>query len=93
MLNKLTNVTTKPVDKEALEFDEDKYLEDIREYIPNESADIDYKTYLDNMIPKTRVLFNLVKKHINGTLSMNAVLSYMEHFVIRGIYHLCSTKK
>lgn len=82
MLNKLTNVTTKPVDKEQLEFDEDKYLEDIREYIPNESADIDYKTYLDNMIPKTRVLFNLVKKHINGTLSMNAVLSYMEPFLV-----------
>ena len=82
MLNKLTNVTTKPVDKEPLEFDEDKYLEDIREYLPNESSDIDYKTYLENMIPKTRVLFNLIKKHINGTLSMNAVLSYMEPFLI-----------
>ena len=82
MLNKLTSVTTKPVDKEPLEFDQDKYLEDIREYLPNESSDIDYKTYLENMIPKTRVLFNLVKKHINGTLSMNAVLSYMEPFLV-----------
>ena len=82
MLNKLTTVTTKPVDKDPLEFDQDKYLQDIREYLPNESSDIDYKTYLENMVPKTRVLFNLVKKHINGTLSMNAVLSYMEPFLV-----------
>ena len=32
ILNKLTSVTTKPVGLEPLEFDEDKYLEDIREY-------------------------------------------------------------
>lgn len=82
MLNKLTSVTTKPVDKEPLEFDENKYLEDIREYLPNESSDLEYNAYLENMIPKTRVLFNLIKKHINGTLSINAVLSYMEPFLV-----------
>lgn len=82
ILNKLTSVTTKPVGSEPLEFDKDKYLEDIREYLPNESLDLEYKTYLENMIPKTRVLFNLVKKHIHGTLSMNAVISYMEPFLV-----------
>lgn len=82
ILNKMTSVTTKPVGSEPIDFDEDKYLEDIREYLPNESSELEYKTYLENMIPKTRVLFNLIKKHIHGTLSMNAVLSYMEPFLV-----------
>ena len=82
MLNKLSNVTVRPVDKEPIDFDSTKYLEDIREYLPNESADLDYTTYLENIVPKTRVLFNLVKKNINGTLSMNAVLSYLEPFLV-----------
>ena len=82
MLNKLTSVTIKPVSSEPLVFSEDNYLQDIQEYLPNESSDLEYKTYLENMIPKTRVLFNLIKKHIHGTLTMNAVLSYMEPFLV-----------
>uniref|UniRef100_A0A6C0LI81 Uncharacterized protein n=1 Tax=viral metagenome TaxID=1070528 RepID=A0A6C0LI81_9ZZZZ len=82
MLNKLTSVTVKSVGKEPVEFDENKYLEDVREYLPNEYSETDYKTYLENIIPKTRVLFNLIKKHITGTLSINAVLSYLEPFLV-----------
>ena len=41
-----------------------------------------YSNFLDNMIPKTRVLFELVKKYIkNGTSYIN-VIEYLEPFMI-----------
>ena len=41
-----------------------------------------YKNFLKIIIPKIRVLFNLVKKYIKGKLSIVDVVSYLEPFVI-----------
>ena len=38
--------------------------------------------YLEKIIPKTVVLFKLVKKYIIGKLSLNAVVGYLEPFLI-----------
>ena len=81
-LNKLTNVTVQPITADPVEFDETTYLQDIREYLPNEDSDITYEDYLKKIVPKTRVLFALVNKHIKGKLTMHAVLTYLEPFLV-----------
>lgn len=59
----------------------DAYLNRIREYIPNEDKD-SYLEYLNKIIPKTRILFEIVNKHMKGHLSIPAVLDYLEPFMI-----------
>ena len=61
-----------------------QYLLDLSEYekpegLPN--LDI-YKIFLRTIIPKIRILFNLVKKYIKGRLSMVDVVNYLEPFMI-----------
>ena len=41
-----------------------------------------YDNYLQNLIPKTRVIFEKIKKYINGKQSIYNVLSYLEPFLI-----------
>ena len=41
-----------------------------------------YKRYLNAFIPKTRVLFELMKKYIKGKLSITKVVEYLEPFLI-----------
>ena len=70
-----------------LEYKDDLFVNDIKEYILDESlldAPDKYKRYLKTVIPKTRVLFNIMKPYINGKLSVHEVLSYLEPFMI---YH------
>lgn len=85
-LNQNTPVNQYVVDDLNVEliFDEKTYLEDIKEYILNESIeDSDkYKKYLNAIIPKTRVLFELIKKRINGKLSLYSVVKFLEPFLI-----------
>ena len=44
--------------------------------------DENYNKFVRNIIPKTRVLFNLMKKYITGKLSIVEVVSYLEPFLI-----------
>jgi len=41
-----------------------------------------YKKFLTTIIPKIKVLFSLVKKYINGKLSIMEIISYLEPFLI-----------
>ena len=41
-----------------------------------------YKEFLQKMVPKTRILFNLIKKYINGKLSIYDVVGYFEPFLV-----------
>lgn len=41
-----------------------------------------YEKYLNLMIPQSKILFNLVKKYIDGRMSVMDVISYMEPFLI-----------
>jgi len=60
------------------------FLSDYKEFILDESISVPdkYKKYLENIVPKTRVLFDLVKPYISGKLSIYNVLSYLEPFMI-----------
>lgn len=84
LLQDNTPITTINVDNEdkPLELDEKTYLKNIVQYLPNVSCKDDYSQYLDKMIPKTRVLFNLIKSYIKGKLSVYEILKYLEPFMI-----------
>lgn len=43
-----------------------------------------YKTFLNTIIPKTRVLFELIKKYIKNGTSYNKIIEYLEPFLV---YH------
>ena len=86
MFREKTSVATKYVDNidSKIEFDDDNYLKHKTEYLLSEDNDDPdkFKKFLNIIIPKTRVLFNLVKKHIHGKLSLVSVINYLQPFLI-----------
>ena len=73
-----------------IDFDENTFVSSIRNYVLNLSdeqmsgkskLDI-YNKFADIIVPKTRVIFNLMKKYIKGKLSVVDVVSYLEPFLI-----------
>jgi hypothetical protein len=74
-----------------IEYNDSNFVDDIKQYNLNlteykknaeiTNADV-YKIFLNTIIPKIKVLFNLVKKYINGRLSFVDVVNYLEPFLI-----------
>lgn len=86
LLNKGTSVRRKVVEsaKGDIGFEAATYLAAITEYSRLPDKDISYDEYLKASIPKTRVLFDLVKSNIKGRLSLYEIVSYLEPFMV---YH------
>ena len=86
MFKENTSITTKFVDNlnTELSYNENEYLKNKTEYLlSDDNNDPDkFKKFLEIIIPKTRVLFNLVKKHIHGKLSLTSVVNYLQPFLI-----------
>jgi len=87
-LNKKTivnSISVTELDK-SLEYSDENFLNNIKQFILDETIpdDIDdkYKKFLEAIVPKTRVLFNLIKDHIKGDLSYIKVVQYLEPFMI-----------
>lgn len=57
--------------KNIIELNND-YVDDINKY----------DTYLEKIIPKTKIVFDKIKKFIRGKMSVHHVLSYLEPFLI-----------
>lgn len=84
------NVDITSLDDE-IEYSGNNFVDNIKNYIldfsenerPAGLSDLDvYTDFLKIIIPKTRVLFNLVKKYIKGKLSMVDLINYLEPFLI-----------
>jgi hypothetical protein len=91
LLKQKTNVNTVNVDSldEDLEFDENNFVNNIKSYVLEFKEEYSsmtpleiYKKYLNVVVPKTRVLFNLMKKYITGKLSVKDVVGYLEPFLV-----------
>ena len=48
----------------------------------SEEEDINYEEFLNNMIPKTRIVFELLKKYMKNVYCLNGVVEYLEPFLI-----------
>lgn len=89
-LRKNTKVNLNFIDSfnNEIQFNEQNFANNIKQYVLNLpetqglTSSETYKKYLNTIIPKTRVLFNLMKKYITGKLSIVDVVSYLEPFLI-----------
>jgi len=81
-----TSVTRKYINNlnSPIQFDEDSYLKHKTQYILSETNNDPekFKKFLDVIIPKTKILFNLIKKYINGKLSLVSVVNYLQPFLV-----------
>ena len=92
---KVHNININSLSKD-IEYDEFNFVNNIKNYVLN--LDLDelkndeelkymnkeqiYKKFINTIIPKTFVLFNLIKKYIIGKLSIVNVVGYLEPFNI-----------
>ena len=88
LLRKTTRISTRTIDDldEHIAFNSRDFLKDIKEYVLNpEITDPErYAEYLRIVVPRTRVLFDLVKKHLVGSLTLSEIVNYLEPFMV---YH------
>jgi hypothetical protein len=92
LLKKKTNINTIFIDtfNNELEFNENNFANNIKNFVLNLSEEESknmtreelYNNVVNNIIPKTKLLFNLMKKYISGKLSIVDVVSYLEPFLI-----------
>lgn len=91
LLKQKTNVNVVNVDSldSDLEFDENNFVNNIKSYVLDFKEEYKsmpaieiYKKYLNVIVPKTRVLFNLMKKYITGKLSVKDIVGYLEPFLV-----------
>ena len=92
LLKKNTNVEVVSVNtlNDSIDYNENNFVNNIKSYVNNLSEDDKrgftkteiYNQFIDIIIPKTRILFNLMKKYITGKYSIIDVVSYLEPFLI-----------
>jgi hypothetical protein len=92
LLKKSTNVEVITVNNfnDNIEYNETNFVNNIKNFVNNLSEDDKrgftkteiYNQFIDIIVPKTRILFNLMKKYIHGKFSIIDVVSYLEPFLI-----------
>jgi hypothetical protein len=90
-VNKITisNLEFDEEDRDNSDRPERKFVNSIKNYVlaKNETskkmtnAEI-YKKFIQKIVPKTRVLFGLMKKYIHGKLSLHDIVGYLEPFLV-----------
>ena len=85
-LKKNTVVNHVAVDdfSQELEFSEDAFADAINHFTLSENivAKPSFKEFLNVVIPKTRVLFKMMKKYIRGKLTIHNIVSFLEPFLV-----------
>lgn len=92
LLKKNTYVNVINIDNlnQEIEYNEDNFVNNIKNYVLSISDEERkgltkteiYNEFIKKIIPKTRVLFNLMKKYIKGKLSIIDLVGYLEPFLI-----------
>lgn len=92
MLKNKTSISTNFIDNlnNEINFNENYFSNNVKNFVLNLSGeDIKgitqkeiYDKFINIIIPKTKILFNLMKKYITGKLSIVEVVSYLEPFLI-----------
>lgn len=85
----VNNVIVENLDGE-IEFNENNFVNTIKNYVLNLSTEDKrglnseqiYSQFVNTIIPKTKVLFDLMKKYITGKLSIVDIVSYLEPFLV-----------
>ena len=76
-----TNADSKPI-QGARDEEDDKLLKKSKEEFDALDQETKFKMYIDSIIPKTKILFEIIKKYIDKPLNMVSIISYLEPFMI-----------
>lgn len=84
LLNQKTSVKSVLVSDEDVQYDEATFAKDIKRFASDKrNTGVDaYQKFVDHITPQTRTLFNLMKKHIAGKMSIVDVISSLEPFLV-----------
>ena len=92
LFKKSTHVNNIFVDKidQEIEFNENNFSNNVKNFALNISKDDSqgftktniYNSFTNSIVPKIKVIFNLMKKFINGKLSIIEIVNYLEPFLI-----------
>lgn len=92
LLKQNTNVNNVVIDQVDgdINFNENNFVSGVKNFVlnlsPDETKNMDkemiYNEYVKTIVPKIRILFNMMKKYIQGKLSIVSVVSYLEPFLI-----------
>ena len=85
----VNNVIVEDINNE-LTFDENNYVNNIKNYTLGLSSEDKkglttqeiYSSFIKSIVPRTKILFDLMKKYITGKLSIVDVVGYLEPFLI-----------
>lgn len=82
---RVENTTVENLDSHV-DYDRQTFLSRVRSFMLDESIDDAdrYERFLQAIMPKTRVLFELIKKHVKNAYSLYSILEYLEPFFV---YH------
>jgi hypothetical protein len=61
---------------------DDELLEKSKKEYSKLNYDEKFKIYLDSIIPKTKMLFEIIKKYIDKPINMVSIINYLEPFMI-----------
>jgi hypothetical protein len=85
----ITNLETDEETREQVVTTERKFVNSIKNYVLTKSENGEkmtnheiYKKFIQKIVPKTRVLFSLMKKYIHGRLSLHDIVGYLEPFLV-----------
>jgi len=94
LLKKNTNVDDIIVNTigQTIELNENNYVNNIKNYVLNISKeesmglskDKIYMSFINSIVPKTKIIFNLMKKYITGKVSIVDVTQFLEPFLVYG---------
>jgi hypothetical protein len=85
----VNNVIVEDINNE-LTFNNENYVNNIKNYVLSLSSEDKkglttqeiYSSFIKTIVPKTKILFDLMKKYITGKLSIVEVVGYLEPFLI-----------
>ena len=85
----VNNIFIENLDSE-IEFNEHNFVNTIKNYVLNISSEDKkgltneqiYAQFINAIVPKIKILFDLMKKYINGRLSIVDIVAYLEPFLI-----------
>lgn len=87
-LKKKTNMDVIQVDlNKQIRFDDEHFANSIKNFVlsldteQQTNSEI-YKSFINILVPRTKIIFNLMKKYITGKLSIVEVVGYLEPFMI-----------
>mgnify|MGYP000074740593 CR=1 FL=1 len=67
---------------DKFDMDWPKYLEGYRHFSAENGSADQYENFLETVVPRTRVLFDIMRKYIQGALSLHSVVGCLEPFLV-----------